>query len=131
MVTTVCPLILIFFFVSGIRFWDTAPHVSASIGLLKSHFYDCTPRQLRFVLAITASNPTNSGGCNSELGYGIVQVKDAYDWLVSMDGCEGWDVPVTANFNGCIDLDERDIVFVVDEPEVTNAPTNWFDKFFN
>jgi subtilisin family serine protease len=75
-----------------------APHVSASAALLKSHFYNCTASQIRYALALNANHPED--GCNEDYGYGMVQVKDAYDWLVKRGGCSDWDVE-TVSEGGC------------------------------
>jgi hypothetical protein len=94
-----------------------APHVSASVALLQSHFNDCKPSQIRFVLSITASHPKNNGGCDTDFGYGIVQLRAAFDWLTEMGGCGGWDAHLSATFTGCGKLDESDIVLFGDEEE--------------
>jgi hypothetical protein len=60
------------------------PAVAASAALLWSHFPECTNHQIRTALARTAWNPND---CDHRLGFGIVQVKDAYD-LLSQRGCE-------------------------------------------
>lgn len=60
------------------------PAVAASAALLWSHFPDCTNHQIRTALARTAWNPN---ACDDRLGFGIVQVRDAYD-LLSNRGCE-------------------------------------------
>ena len=60
------------------------PAVAASAALLWSHFPECTNNQIRTALARTAWNPNK---CDDRLGFGIVQVKDAYD-LLSQRGCE-------------------------------------------
>ena len=100
-----------------------APHVTASIALLKSHFDNCKPSQLRFAMELTA---TGGGKCNEEIGYGIVQVKDAFDWLEQMGGCGGWEVPSSITFNGCENLDEGNIINIASniEEEQNNAVTS-------
>jgi serine protease len=87
--------------------WETmsgtsmaAPHVSASLALLKSHFPSCSNHQLRYALASNAENP--DGGCNDEYGYGMIKVKDTYDWLMAKDGCD-WDIPHKST-GGCSTL---------------------------
>lgn len=79
-----------------------SPHVAASAALLKSHFYGCTASQIRYALAYTAEHP--SDGCNEEYGYGVIKVKDAYDWLDSKNGCSDWDVKSISR-GGCTTLD--------------------------
>lgn len=56
------------------------PFVAASAALLWSHFPSCTNTQIRYALAYTATGETTS--CSESTGYGIVQTKDAYDFLV-------------------------------------------------
>ena len=78
-----------------------SPHVSASAALLKSHFVDCTASQIRYALAINAEYPGDSKDkCDEDYGYGMVKVKDSYDWLVEKGGCSGWDVE-TISQGGC------------------------------
>ena len=60
------------------------PAVAASAALLWSHFPDCTNHQIRTALDRTAWNPN---ACDDRLGFGVVQVRDAYD-LLSNRGCE-------------------------------------------
>jgi serine protease len=81
-----------------------APHVAASAALLKSHFYSCSASQIRYALAYTAQHP--SDGCNEEYGYGVIKVKDAYDWIDKQDGCTGWDVKSISR-GGCTTVDSN------------------------
>lgn len=93
------------------------------------------------MLSLTASHPTEKkrGRCDREFGYGIVQVKDAYDWLVDMGGCNGWDAPVSASFGGCKDLDENNVVVLEEEDEDDaindevddDGNPDWLIDFFN
>mmetsp|Transcript_31564 Transcript_31564/g.76516 ORF Transcript_31564/g.76516 Transcript_31564/m.76516 type:complete len:755 (-) Transcript_31564:2288-4552(-) len=100
-----------------------APHVTASIALLKSHFDNCKPSQLRFAMELKA---TGGGKCNENVGYGIIQVKDTFDWLAEKGGCGGWDVPSSISFNGCENLDEGSIINIASdiEEEQNNAATS-------
>ncbi|KAL3913324.1 MAG: hypothetical protein SGARI_000712 [Bacillariaceae sp.] len=63
-----------------------APYVTAAFGLIKSHFPECSQWQIRKAFQETAINP--NGGCNQEIGYGLIQVKDAYDWLIAILGIQ-------------------------------------------
>ena len=56
------------------------PHVAGAAAILLSHFPDCTNTQIRYALAYTAKD-INSDGCDEQYGYGIIQVKDALDFL--------------------------------------------------
>jgi serine protease len=82
------------------------PHVSASAALLKSHFFNCSNHQIRYSLTRNALHPAE--GCNTDYGYGIVQVKDAYDWLEEQGGCDDWDV-LQISRGGCTTIDESDL----------------------
>lgn len=86
----------IYEFMSGTSM--SSPHVAASAALLKSHFHGCTSHQIRYAMAYTAEHPTD--GCDDEYGYGVVKVKDAYDWLKQQGGCKGWKVE-TISRGGC------------------------------
>ena len=78
-----------------------SPHVAAAAALLWSHFGTCTNHQIRYALAQTAQNP-NSHQCDSNVGYGLVKTKDAYDWLQA-NPCNTWTVPQTSQ-GGCTTL---------------------------
>lgn len=56
------------------------PHVAAAAALVWSHFPECSNHEIRYALAISASDQGNPG-CDVDYGYGIVKAKDAYDWL--------------------------------------------------
>jgi Subtilase family len=58
------------------------PHVAGSAAILFSHFPTCSVTEIRYALAITAKDKGISG-CDEQYGYGIVQVKDAFDYLKS------------------------------------------------
>ena len=62
-----------------------APHVAGAAALLMSYFPQCSNKQVRSVLLKTAQDQ-GASGCDSLFGHGIVQVKNAYDNIVS-DGC--------------------------------------------
>ena len=57
--------------------------VAGAAALVWSYFPECTNYQIRNVLALTAKS---SSGCNSKTGFGLVQVKAAYD-LLDEFGC--------------------------------------------
>lgn len=78
-----------------------APHVTAAAALLFSHFPDCSNHQIRYALAITAYHPQmgGGGGCDENLGHGVVKVLDAFDWLNENGGCD-WEVP-HLSLGGC------------------------------
>jgi serine protease len=103
-----------------------APHVTGSFALLKSHFPQCSQWQIRLALAETAKNPDGNGDCNEEYGYGLVQVKDAYDWLQNRGDCQDW-IPDQVSAGGC---STQAFTFSNPSPtdlpsqELTNAPTN-------
>jgi serine protease len=60
------------------------PFVAAAAALLWSHFPTCTNTQIRYALAYTAANTTTTDAeCTESEGYGIVQTKDAYDFLAA------------------------------------------------
>ncbi|GAX29032.1 hypothetical protein FisN_7Hh376 [Fistulifera solaris] len=56
------------------------PHASAAAALVWSHHPECTNHQIRFALAATAKD-VGEEGCDTDFGYGIVQVKNALDFL--------------------------------------------------
>lgn len=93
----------IFEFMSGTSM--ASPHVAASAALLKSHFYGCTGHQIRYAMAYTAHHPDD--GCDDEYGYGMIKVKDAYDWLKNKGGCQGWDVEDISR-GGCTTINTAD-----------------------
>jgi len=56
------------------------PHVAAAAALVWSHFPDCTNQEIRYALAVTASDQGLSG-CDWDYGHGIVQTYDAFRYL--------------------------------------------------
>ena len=58
--------------------------VAAAAALLWSHFPQCNVTQIRTALGRTA---INTNGCDINTGFGMVQVKDAHDLLIT-EGCE-------------------------------------------
>ncbi|GKY92205.1 hypothetical protein MPSEU_000191700 [Mayamaea pseudoterrestris] len=56
------------------------PHVAGAAALVWSSFPQCTNRQIRYALAVTASD-AGAAGCDSFFGRGIVQARAAYNWL--------------------------------------------------
>ena len=73
------------------------PHVSGVAALVWSHYPQCSNKQIRNVLNITAKDK-GAAGKDTSYGYGIVQAKAAYDYI-AQNGCA--DDPVltpVANF---------------------------------
>lgn len=62
-----------------------SPHVAGVAALVWSHFPECTNNEIRAALNATAEDLGASGRDNL-YGYGLVQAKDAYDYLMS-NGC--------------------------------------------
>jgi serine protease len=87
-----------------------AAHVAAGAALLKSHFYSCTSDQIRYALAHTAKRFTNEVRCDEYYGYGVIQVRDAFDWLLEQGGCDSWTVG-TISKGGCTTLGDGIIDF--------------------
>lgn len=58
--------------------------VAAAAALLWSHFPQCNVTQIRTALGRTA---INTNGCDIDTGFGMVQVKNAHDLLIT-EGCE-------------------------------------------
>ena len=58
--------------------------VAAAAALLWSNFPQCNVTQIRTALGRTA---INVNGCDTNTGFGLVQVKDAHDLLIT-EGCE-------------------------------------------
>jgi subtilisin family serine protease len=73
------------------------PHAAGAAALLWSHFPKCSNNQIRYALAYTAKD-VGSSGCDQTYGYGIVQVKAAYNFL-SKHSCTGanWGKTVSSN----------------------------------
>jgi subtilisin family serine protease len=65
-----------------ISFSMASPHVAGAAALLLSHFPSCTATQITYALAFTAKD-NGTKGCDDQYGYGIVQVKAAYDFLLA------------------------------------------------
>ena len=80
------------------------PHVAAGAALLWSHHPDCTNHQIRYALAATASHPKGDDFCDDHMGYGIIQLKDALDFLDD-NACSTWDVS-TPSKGGCSTITE-------------------------
>jgi serine protease len=82
-----------------------APHAAGAAALLWSHFPECSSHQIRYALAYTAED-LGKMGCDDKFGYGLVQVKDAYDFL-SRHSCTDakWGQTPSTGFCGTIDVD--------------------------
>lgn len=61
------------------------PHVSGVAALVWSHYPQCSNKQIRNVLNITAKDK-GTAGKDTSYGYGIVQAKAAYDYI-AQNGC--------------------------------------------
>jgi serine protease len=84
---------------------SSAAYVTAAVGLVWSHFEQCTVQQVATAIQKTA---TNWNAYSKELGYGIPQVKVAYNVLAK---------------NGC-DLSNYDHSTYVDESQVEEPPSD-------
>jgi serine protease len=56
------------------------PHAAGAAALVWSHFPHCTNQQIRYAMAYTAKDIGDTG-CDDDSGYGIPQVKLAYNFL--------------------------------------------------
>ena len=121
---------------------SAAPHVTGAVALLKSHFSDCSNRQIRYAMAKSAVRDENSDNgndndndnksalgmlgmlttnnmqqdsrnsdsdsdsneCDSTKGYGNIQVRDAFEWMLLQGRCDSWDVERVSR-GGCTTLE--------------------------
>jgi serine protease len=60
----------------------SVPFVSGVAALVWSHFPQCSNSQIRFALAQAAVD-LGAEGCDENYGYGLVQAKTAYDFLLA------------------------------------------------
>jgi hypothetical protein len=113
------------------------PHASAAAALVWSHHPECTNHQIRFVLAATAKD-MGEAGCDTDFGYGIVQVKSALDFLdaypclnatwggAPMTGnCTILDVPMDQTVDEYRDNTKSPVAaptFLSDAPVMTSRP---------
>jgi len=86
------------------------PHAAGAAALLWSHFKDCTNHQIRYALAYTAED-LGSEGCDSTYGYGLIQVKAAYDFL-SEHTCTGANWGQSPSTGECSTIDEEPVINV-------------------
>jgi serine protease len=63
------------------------PHVAGAAALVWSFFPSCSNEQIRAAMNVTAKDKGSSGKDNL-YGHGIVQARDAYDYL-NTNGCDG------------------------------------------
>ncbi|MFC4700653.1 S8 family serine peptidase [Glaciecola siphonariae] len=63
------------------------PHVAGAAALVWSFFRQCSNEQIRNALNVTAKDK-GSAGKDTSYGHGIVQARDAYDFLAT-NGCDG------------------------------------------
>mmetsp|Transcript_20158 Transcript_20158/g.24706 ORF Transcript_20158/g.24706 Transcript_20158/m.24706 type:complete len:611 (-) Transcript_20158:298-2130(-) len=76
-----------------------SPHIAGLTAKLWGHFSECSNVQIRNVLIKTALSIGE--GCNRYSGYGLAQVKDAYD-LLQAEGCNVGTVDTSDNaIGGC------------------------------
>ncbi|MBV2130778.1 S8 family serine peptidase [Arsukibacterium indicum] len=66
-----------------------SPHVAGVAALVWSHFPDCSNAQIRSALAATADD-LGAAGRDTSYGFGLVQAKNAVDYLAEY-GCSGSD----------------------------------------
>jgi len=78
------------------------PHVAGVAALVWMHFPMCTNQQIRNVLAITAKD-LDSSGCEENTGFGLVQAKTAYEFLLEDGNCGGNNGAIIA-VGGCDQL---------------------------
>ena len=64
-----------------------SPHVAGVAALVWSHFPDCSNAQIRSALAVSAED-LGAAGRDTSYGFGLVQAKDAVDYLTEY-GCSG------------------------------------------
>ena len=83
---------------------NAVPFVSGVAALVWSHFPTCRNTQIRYALAKTAQD-LGEAGCDPTFGYGLVQARAAYEFLLA-NPCEEADwgkVPVTGMCSTLID----------------------------
>ncbi|MCH8536983.1 MAG: S8 family serine peptidase [Alkalimonas sp.] len=69
-----------------------SPHVAGVAALVWSHFPDCSNDEIRSALAASAED-LGAPGRDTSYGWGLVQAKDAFDYLAA-HGCEGSGDPI-------------------------------------
>ncbi|MDP4535462.1 S8 family serine peptidase [Alkalimonas collagenimarina] len=69
-----------------------SPHVAGVAALVWSHFPDCSNDEIRSALGASAED-LGAPGRDTSYGWGLVQAKDAFDYLTT-HGCEGSGDPV-------------------------------------
>merc|ERR1712021_204105 len=83
--------------------WDgtsmATPHVAGVAGLLWMYFPECKNYQIRNVLNKSAKD-VDTSGCEQRTGYGLVQAKDAYDFLLADGNC-GDNIGTKDPIGGC------------------------------
>jgi subtilisin family serine protease len=97
------------------------PFVAAAAALLWSNFPTCTNTQIRYALAYTASKSTTTNAeCTESEGYGVVQTKDAYDFLATHP-CVGanWGQKVSSD-GMCNSIDVQPVA----TPTITNGSSS-------
>mmetsp|Transcript_37193 Transcript_37193/g.43269 ORF Transcript_37193/g.43269 Transcript_37193/m.43269 type:complete len:812 (+) Transcript_37193:245-2680(+) len=80
------------------------PFASGAAALVWSNYPKCTAEEIRNVLIQTALDRKTQKGCDSMYGFGVVQVKDAVDYLERVGGCDGVKI-VLSGMGGCSIID--------------------------
>lgn len=75
------------------------PHVAGVAALVWSHFPQCSNSDIRAALRATAED-LGASGRDDETGYGLVQAKDAVDYLTA-NGCSGSGTGGGGDTGGC------------------------------
>ncbi|MCO7223021.1 S8 family serine peptidase [Pleionea sp. CnH1-48] len=101
------------------------PHVSGVAALVWSHFTQCSAVEIRNALNATAED-LGSAGRDQAYGHGLVQAKDAYDYLTSA-GCGGTgNIPPRAAFaEACTDLSCEFDASASSDPDGSIASYEW------
>jgi len=99
-----------------------APHVAAVAGLIWMYFPTCTNSHIRHVLAKTAKD-LGRNGCDIEYGFGLVQARDAYDFLVADGNC-GYNLGPNIPIGGCNEL-YPNVPSKPPTPQPTKSPTHF------
>jgi serine protease len=75
------------------------PHAAGVAALVWSHFPECSNTEIRIALANSARD-TGPAGCDDYAGFGIVQAKNAIDWIIT-NPCSGKIYNTTTIEGGC------------------------------
>mmetsp|Transcript_51718 Transcript_51718/g.155222 ORF Transcript_51718/g.155222 Transcript_51718/m.155222 type:complete len:562 (-) Transcript_51718:2561-4246(-) len=99
-------------------------YVAASAVLLWSNFPECSATAIRQALDATALNTMTETGCDSSIGFGIVQVKNAFDML--QKGCHSRSAmfAVPSNFEDGICKAIFEVPSTIPSPVPTQHPSS-------